>query len=127
MQTGLPGDYSRWLVMVGNRGVLAEVVTTPQAIQQGLMFRPHLDPDAGMLFVFPQEADHQFFMRNTLIPLDMIFIGSDLRVVGVVPNAVPLTETRRGAGRPSMYVLEVNGGWAAKHGVTLGAPVRFWH
>jgi uncharacterized membrane protein (UPF0127 family) len=116
----------RWLVMIGNHGVLAEVVSTPETIQRGLMFRTQLAPDAGMLFVLPHESDHKFFMRNTLIPLDMIFIGRDLRVVGVVSNATPLTETLRGVGRPSSYVLEVNGGWAAKNGITVGAPVRFW-
>jgi hypothetical protein len=65
-------------------------------------------------------------MRNTLIPLDMLFIGSDMKVVGIVENAEPLTETPlRTVHKPSLYVLEVNGGWSKANSVTAGAQVRF--
>lgn len=105
--------------------VEVEVVSTPAKIQQGLMYREHLAPNAGMLFLMEQEQVHEFYMRNTLIPLDMIFITKDMTIAGIVENAVPRTETHRSVDKPSLYVLEVNGGWTAAHRVTAGAKVRF--
>ena len=102
-----------------------EVVYTPPKIERGLMYREHLAPDAGMLFFMGNEYDWAFYMRNTLIPLDMIFITKDMTIAGVVANAEPRTETLRRVGKPSLYVLEVNGGWAAKHQALAGAKVRF--
>jgi uncharacterized membrane protein (UPF0127 family) len=64
-------------------------------------------------------------MKNTLIPLDMIFIAEDGRIAGIVARAIPGDLTPRSAGGPSRYVLEVNGGWAEAHGVTPGDRVRF--
>lgn len=109
----------------GEIAVRAEVVSTPPTIQRGLMFRQHLPLDAGMLFLMEEEHDHTFYMRNTLIPLDMIFIGRDLTIAGIVENAEPRTETLRQVGKPSLYVLEVNGGWTRSHQVVPGAKVRF--
>lgn len=105
--------------------VVVELADTPGQIQQGLMFRRYLHPDAGMLFRMGRTAVFEFYMRNTVIALDMIFIGDDLRVVGVVHGALPLSEARRGVGLPSAYVLEVNAGWARDHQVTPGDPVQF--
>jgi uncharacterized membrane protein (UPF0127 family) len=109
----------------GEQVVSAEIVSTPRALARGLMYRQHLPPDAGMLFLMGQRAIHTFWMRNTLIPLDMIFIDQDMTVVGIVENATPRTETQRSVNAPSLYVLEVNGGWARAHGVSAGARVRF--
>jgi uncharacterized protein len=109
----------------GEIEVKVEIVATPAKIQKGLMFREHLPLDAGMLFLMDAEEEHPFWMRNTLIPLDMLWISGDMKVVGIVENAEPLTETLRTVGKPSRYVLEVNGGWTKKHGVTAGALVRF--
>ncbi|MBS1121128.1 MAG: hypothetical protein H6Q90_3356 [Deltaproteobacteria bacterium] len=109
----------------GEATVEVEVVSTPAKVEKGLMFREHLGLDAGMLFLMGKEYDWAFYMRNTLIPLDMIFITGELTVAGVVANATPRTETLRQVGRPSLYVLEVNGGWAAAHHVVDGAKVRF--
>jgi uncharacterized membrane protein (UPF0127 family) len=64
-------------------------------------------------------------MRNTLIPLDMLFISGDHRVAGVVENAEPQTDTLRQVDRPSQFVLEVNAGFAVAHGITIGTPVEF--
>lgn len=111
----------------GEVAVNAEVVATPPTIQRGLMFRQHLPLDAGMLFLMEEERDHTFYMRNTLIPLDMIFIGRDMTIAGIVENAEPKTETLRQVGKPSLYVLEVNGGWTRSHQVVPGAKVRFDH
>ena len=105
--------------------VTVEVARTPEQLQRGLMFRRELGADAGMLFVFPETGEHAFWMKNTLIPLDMIFLAEDGRIAGIVERAEPLTEINRTAGGPSRYVLEVNGGWAAAHGVRPGDAVRF--
>jgi len=109
----------------GEAVVTVEIVSTAPKIERGLMYREHLAIDTGMLFLMGRDYDWAFYMRNTLIPLDMIFITRDLTVAGVVENAEPKTETLRRVGKPSLYVLEVNGGWAAAHHVTAGAKVRF--
>jgi hypothetical protein len=105
--------------------VVVEVARTDADRERGLMFRQKLGADEGMLFVFPESRDHSFWMKNTLIPLDMIFIAESGTVVGVVQDAEPMTTTPRGVGAPSRYVLEVNGGWSAAHGVARGDRARF--
>ena len=109
----------------GEVPVKVEVVVSEATIQRGLMYRQFLPPDEGMLFVPKVERKHVFWMHNTLIPLDMIFIGSDMTIAGIVENAEPRTDTSRFVDKPSLYILEVNGGWCAKHGVHAGAKVRF--
>jgi uncharacterized membrane protein (UPF0127 family) len=104
--------------------VRVEVARTEQERETGLMFREHLDADAGMLFVFDDESIRAFWMKNTLIPLDMLFISADHHVVGIVANAEPQTETVRQVDKPAQFVLEVNGGFAAAHGIAEGTPVE---
>ena len=116
------------VVIAAPRGELAvnvEVVSSEGALTRGLMYRQHLPPDDGMLFLMHEENDWGFYMRNTLIPLDMIFITKDMTIAGIVQNAVPLDETNRKVGAQSLYVLEVNGGYSASHGVMAGQKVRF--
>lgn len=105
--------------------VKVELATTPDERRLGLMHRQHLDADAGMLFLFDAPAPLSFWMRNTYIPLDMIFIKQDLTVLGVVENAEPLTDTSRNVPGLSQYVLEVNAGFARAHGIAAGTTVRF--
>lgn len=109
----------------GERAVEVEVVATPPKIERGLMYRQHMDADAGMLFLMGHEQVWTFWMHNTLIPLDMIFITKELTVAGVVDRAEPQTDILRKVNAPSTYVLEVNGGYCASHGVIAGARVRF--
>ena len=109
----------------GDVVVNVEVVATEAKIEKGLMYRQAMALDAGMLFMLGRERDWAFWMRNTLIPLDMLFIGKDKTVVGIVENAEPRTETLRQVGKPSFYVLEVNGGWSKSYQVKAGAKVRF--
>jgi uncharacterized membrane protein (UPF0127 family) len=109
----------------GEIAVDVEVVNTWPKIEKGLMYREHLPPDAGMLFMMGFEHDHAFYMRNTLIPLDMIFIKKDMTIAGISENAEPKTEKLRRVGVKSLYVLEVNGGYTRSHGVVAGAKVRF--
>jgi uncharacterized membrane protein (UPF0127 family) len=107
------------------RKLRVEVAAEDKQRQTGLMFREHMGDDEGMLFAFPTERYNNFWMHNTLIPLDMFFIDSDWTVVGVVENATPLTDDPRGVDKMSRYVLEVNAGFAARHGFGPGAKVRF--
>ncbi|MBN2250622.1 MAG: DUF192 domain-containing protein [Candidatus Altiarchaeota archaeon] len=106
----------------------AEVVKTPAERSRGLMYRESLDPGKGMLFVFEQEGIHPFWMKNTLIPLDIIWISEDKKVVYVgrnaqpcqtdpCPNIVPEAE--------ALYVLEVNAGTADEIGLETGDTVYF--
>ena len=110
----------------GEAAVRVEVARTPAQREHGLMDRARLDPDAGMLFVFEESARHGFWMKNTLIPLDLVFIGDDGRVAAVVGRK-PLTLEATDGGVDSRYVLEVNEGWAGAHGVKPGDRVRFEH
>jgi uncharacterized membrane protein (UPF0127 family) len=109
----------------GDVSVRVELADTPERRTRGLMHRKELAGDAGMLFVFPRSEVHQFWMKNTPLPLDMIFIAADRTVVGVVEKAEPFTTTGRGVGKPSQYVLEVNGGFSAKYGIRAGDRVDF--
>ena len=104
--------------------VAVEIVSTPEAVTRGLMYRTELPDGHGMLFVFREAKDQRFWMKNTLIPLDMIFIGADQVIVGIHPNAVPLSTATVGVGRPSRWVLEVPGGWSARRGVASGDRVE---
>jgi hypothetical protein len=116
------------LAVIHTRGgpveVRLELARTPAEQRQGLMYRTALADGAGMLFLFDADTDHRFWMKNTFIPLDMIFIDRDLRIVGIHPNAVPQSTAAVGVGRPSRYVLEVPGGWAARRGVAAGDRVE---
>jgi uncharacterized membrane protein (UPF0127 family) len=105
--------------------VRVEVARTPAETRRGLMFRRELEPDAGMLFVFERAQRLTFWMRNTWIPLDMIFITPDRRVLGIVENAEPETDDPREVEGRSQFVLEVNAGFARAHGIVPGTPVRF--
>jgi uncharacterized membrane protein (UPF0127 family) len=105
--------------------VTVEVVQTDQDRQRGLMYRKHLAPDAGMLFIFEREEQHNFWMHNTLIPLDMLFIKADWTVLGIVENATPHTDSLRGVPGASQYVLEVNAGFSRRHGLQAGMSVRY--
>jgi uncharacterized membrane protein (UPF0127 family) len=107
-----------WIVQV-------ELARNDQQRARGLMFRRELARDHGMLFLFDETAEHPFWMHNTLIPLDLIFLGDDRRVVGVVANAAPQTDISRTVNQPSRYVVEVSGGEAAAHGVAPGTSATF--
>jgi len=108
-----------------NITVRVELARTEAERTRGLMYRNHLEPDAGMLFLFPRPATLAFWMKNTLIPLDMLFLDSERRVVGIVENAAPETETPRQVGGDSQFVLEVGGGLTRQWGVTAGSIVEF--
>lgn len=101
-----------------------EVADDPAEQAQGLMGRERLALSSGMLFVFPEPKRAQFWMRNTLIPLDMIFADAAGRVTHVHSNAVPLDETPIDGGEGVAFVLEINGGLAARMSIAPGAEMR---
>ena len=101
-----------------------EIANTEQTRELGLMNRHFMPADRGMLFEFPTEEPVAFWMENTFIPLDMIFIRHDGIVVGIAANAEPLSETAIPSGAPANGVLELNGGIAASIGLRSGDKVR---
>ena len=102
-----------------------ELANTPAERARGLMYREQLGADDGMLFLFDRTQRQSFWMKNTLIPLDMIFIDAGGTIVGIVENAEPLTMTSRSVDAASKYVLELNGGTCRKLGIREGVMVRF--
>ena len=105
-----------------------EVVSTQEELSKGLMFRKFLDEDSGMLFIFPEENFHSFWMKNTLIPLDIIWINSDNEIVFIKNNTQPCKEENCEIFTPdekALYVLEINSGTANEIGLEVGDKVNF--
>ena len=113
----LRGDF-------GEAQFRVEVADDPQERSLGLMHRESMPQGAGMLFVYPVEEEVGFWMENTLIPLDMIFMDAAGTVVKVHENAVPLDRTVIRSDFPTQFVLEINGGLAAQLGIAPGAELR---
>ena len=105
--------------------VYVDVAREPGELQRGLMYRRHMGWNRGMVFLFTAEEQQSFWMKNTLIPLDMIFVRSDMTVLGVVHNAEPRTLTSRRVEGLSQFVVETNAGWAKEHNIGAGAQVKF--
>jgi uncharacterized protein len=112
----------------GGKSVTAELAVTDEERSRGLMFREKVQPDQGMLFVFEREDVHQFWMKNTLVPLDMIWLDSAKRVIFIAANVPPCKEDpcpSYGPDVPARYVLELRGGGAAENGITPNAQLQF--
>ena len=108
----------------GPVSVRVEIADTPEAIRRGLMWRSELADDAGMLFVFTDDQKRTFWMKNTPISLDILFIDRDLRVVSIARSTEPYSLARIPSGKPARYVLEVAAGFAARHRIEPGTRVR---
>ena len=113
----LRGDF-------GQARFSVEIADDPQERARGLMFVERMPASSGMLFVFQDEAPRSFWMRNTLIPLDIIYADARGRIVRVHPEAIPGDETPIPSGGAAQYVLEINGGMAARLGIAAGAELR---
>lgn len=114
------------LTVTGAKGAHAfrvEVARTSEEQAQGLMFRTAMGADEGMIFPMDPPRDASFWMRNTVIPLDIIFIGADRRILNIAANAVPYSETPLPSAGPVSGVLELNGGRAAQLGIGPGDKV----
>ncbi len=105
--------------------VTAEIADTVVKQNQGLMNRTSLDENAGMLFVFDSEAERSFWMKDTFIPLDILFISAAKEIVSIEENTTPLSEEAILSSSPAQYVLEVNAGYVASHNVNIGDPLSF--
>ena len=112
----------RW--PTGGESFAAELADSADERSRGLMFRTAMDAGAGMLFVYESPRRAQFWMKNTLIPLDMIFADGTGRVTRVHSNAIPGDETPIDGGDGVVFVLEINGGLANQLGIAPGADLR---
>ena len=102
-----------------------ELAITPRQHAYGLMHVEVMDADAGMLFIFDGMAVRSFWMKNTMIPLDMLFFDEEGRLVSAVEKAVPGSLVSRRSSGPAKYVLELNGGSMRANGIGPGARLRF--
>ncbi len=102
----------------------AEIASTPSQREIGLMYRKEMKNEEAMLFIFPKEEERSFWMKNTYLELDMIFVDSGLKVVSIVERAVPLTESPRRSAGPAVYVLEVRGGRSKALGIQAGMLMK---
>ena len=109
----------------GPQKFTVELATTPAQMAQGLMFRQSLAPDAGMLFDFVAPSRAMMWMKNTLIPLDMLFVDAEGHIVNIGERAVPGSLATIAAAAPVRAVIELNGGTAARLGIRPGDRVVF--
>ena len=107
----------------GSHRFKVELAETPAQMTQGLMFRTSLAPDAGMLFDYKEPTVATMWMRNTLIPLDMLFVDTQGRIVNIHERAVPQSDDVIGSAEPVRAVIELNGGTAARLGIEPGDRV----
>ena len=116
------------MVLHSTRGdtvrVGVEIASTPEKRTFGLMYRRDLPELHGMLFLFPREQPLSFWMKNTPLPLDIIFINSTRTVVSIASNTEPFSEKPLPSSHPAQFVLEVNAGFCQKYGVEIGAKVE---
>lgn len=102
-----------------------EVADTSAKKELGLQYRQSLDEDRGMLFLYRSERIQTFWMKNTPIPLDLIFIGGDRRIVGIIQEATPFSTRTLSVSAPSQFVLEIKGGLSQQRGIQVGDLVHF--
>lgn len=104
--------------------VSVEIVATPEKRNFGLMYRKELPESHGMLFLFPREQALSFWMKNTPLPLDIIFMNSSHTIVNIIANTEPFSEKPLPSGPPAQFVLEVNAGFCQRHGIKVGSQVE---
>jgi uncharacterized membrane protein (UPF0127 family) len=116
------------VILPDHFAVNVEIADEPETRAQGLMYRDHLAADAGMLFFFEEPGEYPFWMKNTRIPLDMIWIDSERRIVHIKENVPPCRIADCPSYPPNAiasYVLELGGGEAKKHGLKAGDVLQF--
>lgn len=101
-----------------------EIAENDHDRQRGLMYRTSMPADHGMIFAFAEKTDHSFWMHNTCIPLDMLYLDTDGLIVGIEENTPTMSDSTFEVGCESQYVLEVNAGWTRAHGVMAGQRVK---
>lgn len=127
LMTGKVNKNKINMVCFGNHCFLAELAESRAERERGLMFRKSLDSDKGMLFVFEEEEEYPFWMKNTLIPLDMIWINENKEVVFVSKNVQPCEGENHclsiNPNKKAKYVLEINAGSVKEAGIEIGDKV----
>ena len=126
--TACGGPFPKDTIDVGGHSIKVEVAATPDLRARGLMYRDSLPADRGMLFIYPDEAPRGFWMKNTRIPLDILYFDEDLKLVSVSRNVPTCSLGDRCPNYPSrapaFYVLELNAGVAAEIGVAKGDELK---
>lgn len=107
------------------RKIDVEIAENDSERQKGLMFRPFLSDSVGMLFVFDEPSPQSFWMKNTMISLDIIYVGSDKKIVSIQKKAKPYSEESLPSFGNAQYVVEVNGGYCDKYGIQVGDTIVF--
>ncbi len=102
-----------------------EIAESDYETQTGLMYRESMGTDEAMLFIFPTVEYHSFYMKNTTLPLDILFIDENLQIVSYRENAKPLDESGISSEFPIQYVLEVNAGQSQEHTISVGDRIVF--
>ena len=108
----------------GSARLVVEVAADDSSRMKGLMFRKEMPPDAGMLFEFPNDHFRSFWMKNTSLSLDMLFIRADGTISSIAENATPFSENVITSREPVRAVLEINGGRSAALGIKVGEKVQ---
>ena len=110
-------------IMINEKTYTVEVANTQEKRSKGLMFRKHLPENTGMLFVFSYEDYRYFYMKNTLIPLDIAFFDSQMKIVSI-KQMEPLDETTVPSDKKAMYALEMNKGFFEKEKINVGDSAK---
>ena len=119
-----------WLDFINPNGtrivtIQIEIADTPHARARGLMGRTELPEKAGMLFVFKDAGERVFWMRNTLIPLDMMFVSASGRIINIAKMTRPMSDTRYHSNGPAQYVVETAAGFCDRFGISEGTRIRW--
>jgi uncharacterized membrane protein (UPF0127 family) len=104
--------------------VSVEIADTNEKRSLGLMYRRELPELHGMLFLFPRQGPQSFWMKNTPLPLDIIFIDTSLTIVSIARNTTPYSEKQLLSDKPVQFVLEVNGGFCQRYGIAVGDRIE---
>lgn len=102
-----------------------EIADNEPKTMQGLMHRKSMEESHGMLFIFPIAEEHSFWMKNTLISLDIIFVDVNRKIIKIHKNTTPMSTKSLPSGGPTLYVVEVNAGYTDKYGINEGDYINF--
>jgi len=130
LSTARTADDTRNVTLPDGTAILAEVEIKPEDMARGMMYRDSVAPDHGMLFVHAEAGEYPYWMANCKFPLDIIWMDSDHKVVEISAKTPPCPQggsdcPNYGGHAPAQFVLELGGGQAAQHAVTVGSAIKF--
>ncbi len=103
---------------------VVDIADTPAERARGLMYREKLEADQGMLFIFPRQRNHSFWMKNTKVGLDIVFADENWEIVGIIENTTPESTKPLTIDKPSKYILEIGAGSVKRKGITEGDKLK---